>query len=216
MLYKNIFTHYKIFVRYVKISRILEEFFTVSKEDLEILIADAQAGNQDAYSELLQLYDPMITNLVNGFSNLGNRSDIEDLRQEAIIAFVKSVDTYKQNDKVTFGRYAKTCVKNRLIDVTKNNASSKVQNIIQLDEELLDLEIDEDTPENSVIMRESHEILSNRIADCLSTYENRIWKLYVSEYSALEIAKIVGKDEKSVTNAIYRIRKKLRAELDRK
>jgi DNA-binding CsgD family transcriptional regulator len=48
----------------------------------------------------------------------------------------------------------------------------------------------------------------------LSQYEYKVWSLYVSGKTAKDIGKIVGVDEKSVNNAIYRIRKKLRERLE--
>ncbi|MBQ5633734.1 MAG: hypothetical protein IIV11_02485 [Clostridia bacterium] len=47
----------------------------------------------------------------------------------------------------------------------------------------------------------------------LSELEYKVWQLYISGRSAAEIAALLSTDEKSVNNAIYRIRKKLRAVL---
>ena len=61
-----------------------------------------------------------------------------------------------------------------------------------------------------IIQEENFKSLYCRISANLSEYENRIWWLYTSGAHAKDIAERVGKDEKSVSNAIYRIRKKLR------
>ena len=58
--------------------------------------------------------------------------------------------------------------------------------------------------------QEAYTELSRLIHDVLSEYENQIWWLYLSGRTARDIADRLGKDEKSVQNAIYRIRKKLR------
>jgi DNA-directed RNA polymerase specialized sigma24 family protein len=47
----------------------------------------------------------------------------------------------------------------------------------------------------------------------LSDYENRVWWQYVTGVSVADIAEGLGRDERSVHNAIYRIRKKLREKL---
>ena len=48
----------------------------------------------------------------------------------------------------------------------------------------------------------------------LSDYENRVWWMYVSGMSASEITESLGiHDARSVSNAIYRIRKKLKGML---
>ena len=48
------------------------------------------------------------------------------------------------------------------------------------------------------------------IKNNLSDYEYRVWHNYMLGKTAREIGDLVGSNEKSVTNAIYRIRKKLR------
>jgi DNA-directed RNA polymerase specialized sigma24 family protein len=45
----------------------------------------------------------------------------------------------------------------------------------------------------------------------LSDFEYAVWQLYMSGRSANEIAARLDTDAKSVSNAVYRIRKKLRA-----
>ena len=60
---------------------------------------------------------------------------------------------------------------------------------------------------------EAYTELYLRIRAALSTYENQIWWLYHSGRTAKEIAGVLGKSEKSIQNAIYRIRRKLRTEI---
>ena len=51
---------------------------------------------------------------------------------------------------------------------------------------------------------------SKEIHNCLSDYEYVIWHNYMSGKTAKEIAATMGKNERSISNAIYRIRRKLR------
>ena len=46
--------------------------------------------------------------------------------------------------------------------------------------------------------------------EALSTYEKRIFSMYLEGQHAKEISCVIGKSEKSVNNAIYRIRVKLK------
>ena len=69
----------------------------------------------------------------------------------------------------------------------------------------------DENPAQSLIERESFLMLYQLISGELSDYENRIWWMYLSGRTAKEIAEQMGKDEKSVQNAIYRIRRKLRS-----
>jgi DNA-directed RNA polymerase specialized sigma24 family protein len=62
--------------------------------------------------------------------------------------------------------------------------------------------------------QEDYEMLCRTVACVLSPYENQIWQRYVAGATAAEIAARMGKDTRSVHNAIYRIRHKLRRTID--
>ena len=68
-------------------------------------------------------------------------------------------------------------------------------------------------PLDLVIAHESYLELCKKVQDQLSDYESKIWWLHFAGRTPKEIAALVGKDEKSVTNAIYRIRQKLRKKI---
>ena len=70
---------------------------------------------------------------------------------------------------------------------------------------------DSEDPSVKILEQESLRSLYSVIRGNLSKFEYSIWQLYMSGRTARQIGNILGKDEKSVTNAIYRIRKKLRA-----
>ena len=55
--------------------------------------------------------------------------------------------------------------------------------------------------------------LCRTVREQLSDYENKVWWQYVTGISVSDIAEGLGRDERSVHNAIYRIRKKLREKL---
>ena len=77
----------------------------------------------------------------------------------------------------------------------------------------MELDLTEDTENNpvtEVVEEETYRALAALIHNSLSAYENRIWWLYLSGRTAKEIAEQMGKDERSVHTAIYRIRRKLR------
>ena len=59
-------------------------------------------------------------------------------------------------------------------------------------------------------MRESERELDEQIEKTLSQYENEVWAYYVNGLSSKEIAKKLNSSEKSIDNAIFRIRRKLK------
>ena len=65
------------------------------------------------------------------------------------------------------------------------------------------------TPEELVIRREDLEQLAEVIEQKLSFMEKEVLDLYISGISYKEIAKILGKSEKSIDNALQRMKGKL-------
>ncbi len=176
------------------------------------LIKSAQNGDQIAFEELLTRYTPLISSMTQRCAQdtLPNL-EVEDLRQEAVLGFfnaLKHFDTAQQN--VDFGLYAKHCVRNRLVSHWRTQKRREPLYLVD-DEDVLDLAEDtESNPVVHVVQEESYQALSRLIHSSLSEYENRIWWMYLSGRTAKEIAESLKKDEKSVQNAIYRIRRKLR------
>ena len=107
-----------------------------------------------------------------------------------------------------FGLYAKICVTNALISQMRNLKKLSAERFADvIDESQASLE---DEPASRIIEEESLQRIDSVIRDNLSSLEYRVWCLYAAGRTAREIGDIVGKSEKSVSNAVYRIRKKLR------
>ena len=67
-----------------------------------------------------------------------------------------------------------------------------------------------DDPIGALIEKESVGELNDRIRESLSDFENRVWSLHISGMSPVSIAETLGRDTKSINNALRRIRVKLR------
>jgi RNA polymerase sporulation-specific sigma factor len=66
------------------------------------------------------------------------------------------------------------------------------------------------TPEERVIDRENVEQMEKTIERELSAFEKQVLDLYLTGMSYQQIAKVLGKDDKSTDNALQRIKAKLR------
>ena len=176
-------------------------------------IMSVREGSQESFSSLLERYRPLIEGAVSRFANDGiTELAREDLRQEASLSFYQSILTYDpEQTEVEFGLYAKICINNALVSRMRKLKQRRPDE--PLPEEIGDWQGAGD-PAEPVLEQERMDALYKRIRGVLSDYECRVWSLYMAGRSAKGIGEIVGKDEKSVTNAIYRIRKKLRAELN--
>lgn len=179
---------------------------------LRPLIRKAQKGDQAAFEVLLDRYAPLIDAMLGQFASSSHfLQEADDLRQEAVLCFYKALMHFDvEQDQVQFGLYAKECIRNGLIS---NLRSLKKHGNTLLLEDGVDsvVEPSEETdPAQRLMDEETYLALSRRIREVLSPYENRVWWLYVGGRTAKEIGRMMGKDERSVQNAVYRIRRKLR------
>ncbi len=178
------------------------------------LVSRVRNGDEAAFSILLSKYSPLIENSLTKVLDrelYGVYAD--DLRQEATMVFYNSILTYDMEQyEVEFGLYAKICITNALISqrrlLIKRSGEKFSENAI---DELLGN--DAEDPSALIMEQESLRSLYSVIRSSLSELEYRIWRLYMSGMTAGEIGAAVGKSNKAVNNAIYRIRKKLRQTL---
>ncbi len=178
-----------------------------TESNLNGLLSAAKAGDQAAFEELLARYSPLIESLLPAYVP---PCDTEDLRQEASIAFCRAVERFdSEQESVQFGLYAKICIRNHLISCARRMHACET--VVSLEDEGDPRECTDLA--QSLVEEENYAALYRRIEALLSPYENRVWWLYLSGRTAKEIAELFSKDERSVQNAIYRIRKKLRASI---
>lgn len=187
---------------------------TLERERLFSLIKSARLGDQEAFLDLKEKYKPLLTSQIakHSMSDMPAH-DIEDLKQEALIIFYNAVCNYECSaDGVDFGLYAKICIENGLVSFVRSYLRRAKRAVLPL--EKVDDHIDDHVydPLQSLIAKENMSDMVRMIHKHLSEYENRVWWMYVSGMSVSDISKKLGNtDPKSVSNAVYRIRKKLRA-----
>lgn len=186
----------------------------ISKDDIRVLIVAVRNGDQVAFAALLERYKPLIDAAVAKFSSDEAFSLYrEDLKQEASLVFYNSILAYDlEQNEVEFGLFAKICIHNALVSVLRSLKRRTEEPIAQIPESLLTVQ-DFDDPLSRMLERERLKSLYAVIRKNLSDLEYEVWQLYMSGRSAAEIAERLGTDQKSVNNAIYRIRKKLRDRL---
>ena len=178
------------------------------REWLQQCLFKIREGDQVAFRQLLEEYEPLISSEVYRCAGAHNVQDREDMRQEACLALYRSAFSYDvEQSAVEFGVFAKICISNALVShlrvLKRRPGITAVEDIWAQDEEAED-------PTRRILEREEAEALNAKLRTLLSPYENRVWALYVAGHSATAIARAMGKDTHSVENAVYRIRQKLR------
>jgi RNA polymerase sporulation-specific sigma factor len=185
------------------------------KQNVRTLIEAVRNGDQTAFDTLLSQYKPLIDTSVARFSSDDAFALYsEDLKQEASLVFYNSILAYDlDQNEVEFGLFAKICIYNALVSILRSLKRRSAEPLAEIPENLLTVQ-DFDDPSSRMLERERLESLYAVIRKNLSDLELKVWQYYMSGLSAADIAKRLGTDPKSVNNAIYRIRKKLRSRLE--
>lgn len=183
------------------------------KQNVTELILKAQSGEDGAFSALKDIYRPLIEASARKFcTDQMSEQDREDFLQEALVHFCNAICSYNcESGGVEFGLYAKICVENGLVSFIRVYNRQNRLRAVSLEERTTDnvFDCDGDVLE-TIAMRERTAVLVRQINKRLSKFENKIWWMYVAGLSVSAIADAVGVERKSVSNAIYRIRKKLK------
>lgn len=176
-----------------------------------VLLNRIKQEDSAAFDELFKAYEPLLRSLVAGYSV--GCPDTDELYRAALLALYRAARSYRgEQAGVTFGLYAKICMENAL-NTQCSAYKARMEKEFPVSPEHLEEQGTADDPAVSVMREEALESLRSRIRQILSPYENRIWNLHMVGYRNGEIAEALGRSPRSVENAVYRIRAKLRAAL---
>jgi len=177
--------------------------------EIKRLLSEARDGNDAAFSQLLEIYEPLFLSMVAKYALEYDANDErEDVYQDLRVAFYRAVSGYdSERSTVEFGLYAKICLKNALVSRYRLKKGHGV--------EILPIEdavgiCSPEQPSDGIVEQESFMAVQALINENLSEYEKSVWNLYLEDKSPRQIAEELGKDAKSITNALARIRAKLR------
>lgn len=221
---ENVLNHTAPFGRRI---RLMDSRALLELPDEEAVLL-AQQGNKEVLEHMLIRYRNFVYSRSKKYYLSGWEK--EDVVQEGMIGLYNAVMTYKPG-KSSFKVFAGLCVTRRMMTAVKNSTRQKhipLNNYLSLyseafesedaSEKLIDCLSDASrhNPEEILINRESLSGFEYKINSLLSKLELRVLMYHLEGMSYNEIAERVGRDIKSVDNAVQRIRKKLEAisELD--
>lgn len=175
-------------------------------------------GDRDAEEILVERYMRLVRSCARPLFLAGG--DSEDLIQEGMFGLLSAIRRFDPSDGTGFQTFAEHCIRMRLYSAIKSASRLKhlpLNNGVSLEQ------LSEDSPmqlsaipdvlrcnpEELVLARERTEELYSELAQCLSGLEKQVLALYLEGLSYREIASRLGKEEKSIDNAVQRIRRKL-------
>ena len=170
------------------------------------IISKINSGEYELLHIIIKRYNEVILYYTQKYCPESYR---EDAVQEASFALYSAVKNYNPK-KSSFKTFATLCIKRSVIAVLKSQQRQK-----DIPDELLS-SIDEidvadcNSPEKIFFEREDLKLLTDNIRLELSPLEFSVLQHYLTGESYRDIAKNMGIPEKSVNNALTRIRKKLK------
>ncbi|HKM03008.1 MAG TPA: RNA polymerase sporulation sigma factor SigH [Lachnospiraceae bacterium] len=196
----------------------------------EELIGRLRDGEAAIIDFIMDKYKNLVRSKAKSMFILG--ADNEDLIQEGMIGLFKAIRDYDSGRDASFFTFADLCISRQMytaIQASGRKKHSPLNSYISLYSatfgndgedggvELVHI-IASDTdrnPEEMLIDKENVEVLENRIDKELSGFEKQVLDLHLTGMSYIQIAKVLGKDEKSTDNALQRIKGKLKKMLSK-
>ena len=161
---------------------------------------------------LIGRYCSLAETIASGYTGAALEKD--DFVQEAMLALLSAVYTFAPDKNASFKTYAGVCIHNRLRSVCKAQAAQKhrpLNSYVPLDE--LELPGGAD-PEGQLISEEEANDLNRFFTTALSPLEKKVLLCRLKGLSYSEISEKLQITEKSIDNALQRVRTKLKRRLD--
>ena len=197
------------------------------KPDEEVVL-EAQKGNNRAQEYLIAKYENFVKSKAKSYFLIG--ADKEDIYQEGMIGFYKAIRDFKPDKFTSFKAFAEICVTRQIITAIKTATRQKhipLNTYVSLNKPIYEDESDRtlidvlssiaiSDPEELIISQEQLKFIEEEIAKVLSELELEVLTSYLDGKSYQEIASDLDRHEKSIDNALQRVKRKLEKCLIRK
>ena len=205
-----------------------EQIYKSAKD--EELVLMAQNGDDTAQEYLLDKFKSLVRAKSRAYFLIG--ADSEDIIQEGMIGLYKAVSDYNEEKNASFRSFAELCVNRQMITAIKAATRQKHQPLnsyVSLNKPVYEEESEQTyldflqsssssllNPEALLIGQENKSFLEDQMVKNLSSFETRVLVLYLQGRSYFEISRVLDKPEKSIDNALQRVKKKLEKFLEEK
>jgi len=201
---------------------VAEDYSKSTDEELIVRIHD---GEDNITEYIMDKYKNLVRSKAKAMFILG--ADSEDLIQEGMIGLFKAVRDYDAGRDASFFTFADLCVSRQMYTAVQASARKKHTPLntyisIYTDGETAGKEASDATlvnaiasaidksPEEMLIDKENFSNLVIKIDKELSPFEKQVLDLRITGMGYAQIARVLGKDEKSTDNALQRIKSKLK------
>ncbi len=189
----------------------------------EELIDRLRSGEERIMDYICDKYKNLVRSKAKSMFILGG--DNEDLIQEGMIGLFKAVRDYDSGRDASFYTFADLCISRQMytaVQASKRQKHIPLNTYVSLYGNPLEEGKEENTllealadrtelnPEEMFLDKERVAYLEQIIEKELSSFEKQVLDLYMTGMSYTQIAKVLGRDEKSTDNALQRLKGKIR------
>ena len=196
----------------------------------EELITELREGDEKVTDYLMEKYKNLVRSKAKSMFIPG--ADKDDLIQEGMIGLLKATRDFDPGRDASFFTFADLCVSRHIYKAveagnrkkhaplnsyislyekntfTDSDGESASENTVGAMEMLISLS--DRNPEEMVIDMESTQQLERTINESLSDFERQVLSLHMMGLGYIEIAKVLGRDDKSTDNALSRAKSKVK------
>ncbi len=199
-------------------------FSEYSQQTDEELIVRLRGGDSQVMDYLLEKYKNLVRSKAKSMYILG--ADKEDLIQEGMIGLFKAVRNYDFGRDASFYTFADLCISRQMYSAVRVSNCQKHMSLntyISLNSNPFGEDSGENmaladvmslgegsNPEEVFLDKERVDYLEKKIEEELSDFEKQVLDLYLTGMSYSQIAKVLGRDDKSTDNALQRLKAKIR------
>lgn len=191
----------------------------------EELVCLARNGETDAEEYLINKYKNFVKAKSKCYFLIGG--DKDDIYQEGMIGLYKAIRDFKPDKLSSFRAFAELCITRQIITAIKTATRQKhipLNSYISLNKPVYDDESDRtlmdilstihvSDPEELIINNEEKKKIRTAMSQVLSDLEIEVLKCYLEGKSYQEIACDLERHEKSIDNALQRVKRKLEKRL---
>ena len=185
------------------------------------LAALAQSGNLDAEEALLKKYKDAVRIKANMYYMAG--ADEDDVMQEGMIGLMKAIRQYSPEREASFGTFAGICITRQIISAIRSadrdkhkalNTSVSLSRPLETGNEEVTLADTlssgtGESPEEMLIFKDIVYYILHNGDNIFSEFEMNVLSEFIKGNDYENIADKLGKNVKSVDNAMQRTRKKI-------
>lgn len=194
--------------------------------DDEELLRRIHQGSSHALDVIMHKYINFVRAKARTYFLIG--ADKEDIIQEGMIGLYKAIRDYDGDKLSSFKAFAELCVTRQIITAIKTATRFKhvpLNSYISLDKPLRDEDKDRTLadvltgsndfdPQQLLVNRENLGDMQQKLSELLSGLEREVLQLYLDGCSYQEISEELNRHEKSIDNALQRVKRKLEHLLD--